>query len=340
MAIEEVKSNLANKASESDEIAVVIPCFNSRDTILEVVKSIPESIKLIICVDDASPDQVGQFLIENSKDPRVIVIRNSVNLGVGGATIRGWRQIIESDLGIKYIIKIDSDGQMNHIDLADFVKPLRNRDADFVKGNRFFNLSDLDGMPLIRIIGNAILSFFSKLSTGYWTVMDPTNGAICISTDMLRKLPLDRIDKRWFFESDLLFYLYLEEAVVQDFPISSNYGFEKSNLRIRRIVFSFLWKHLRNACKRYLYVYILRHFQVATLYLPLGLILLLFGTLKGLTSLLHSSKSNVPTVAGTTSLVAISIIAGMQLLLAFIAQDGSREYGFLQKKLISKFRND
>ena len=228
---------------------------------------------------------------------------------------------------------------MNHIDLEEFVKPLKSENADFVKGNRFFNLSDLDKMPAVRIVGNAFLSFFSKISSGYWTVMDPTNGAICITTEMLQKLPIDRIDKRWFFESDLLFYLYLEEAVVFDFPITSNYGLEQSNLKIRKVVLRFLWKHFKNANKRYLYIYLLRQFQIATLYLPIGLMLFMFGMLKGVESLIISSRSKVPTVPGTTSVVAISIIMGMQLLLAFVALDGSRESNFLQKKLIAKLRN-
>ena len=72
-----------------------------------------------------------------------------------------------------------------------------NEDYDYSKGNRFFNLSDLKGMPRIRIFGNAVLSF-CKLSTGYWNIFDPTNGFIAINSKIIRLLPLNKISDSYF----------------------------------------------------------------------------------------------------------------------------------------------
>jgi len=51
--------------------------------------------------------------------------------------------------------------------------------ADYVKGSRFYSPRSLKSMPFLRVVGNSALSFISKISSGYWHRMDPTNGFIC-----------------------------------------------------------------------------------------------------------------------------------------------------------------
>ena len=60
--------------------------------------------------------------------------------------------------------------------IPKLVTPIRTGAADYTKGNRFYDLEALRQMPRSRLVGNAVLSFVSKLSTGYWNVFDPTNG--------------------------------------------------------------------------------------------------------------------------------------------------------------------
>ena len=62
-------------------------------------------------------------------------------------------------------------------------------------------------MPWLRLIGNAGLSFLSKMSTGYWELFDPTNGYTAIHAALVRELPLGKLSRRYFFESDILFRL-------------------------------------------------------------------------------------------------------------------------------------
>src|SRR5690606_29907223 len=122
--------------------------------------------------------------------------------GVGGAIMTAYRQALED--GMDIVVKIDGDGQMNPELLPLFVKPIVDGRADYTKGNRFFRLESLQDMPRIRLIGNSALSFLTKLSCGYWNIMDPTNGYTAIHTSVLRELPLDKIEKRYFFETDML----------------------------------------------------------------------------------------------------------------------------------------
>src|SRR5690606_32052229 len=133
--------------------------------------------------------------------------------------------------------------------LPALVAPILAGDADYTKGNRFFDLAQIGRMPPIRIIGNAILSFMSKLSCGYWDMFDPTNGYTAIHARMARILPFEKISRRYFFETDILFRLNTFRAVVVDVPMDARYGEEVSGLRISRILGEFLFKHLRNLSK-------------------------------------------------------------------------------------------
>ena len=60
-------------------------------------------------------------------------------------------------------------------------------------------------MPPVRRFGNLALSFLAKLSTGYWTIMDPTNGFFAIHARVAELLDDERIAKRFFFETDCCF---------------------------------------------------------------------------------------------------------------------------------------
>ena len=95
-----------------------------------------------------------------------------------------------------------------------YMAPRKDNEADYTKGNRFYNLEEILTMPKSRIFGNAMLSFVNKISSGYWNIFDPTNGYTAIHTDVIRMLPLSKISKRYFFESDMLFRLNTIKAVV------------------------------------------------------------------------------------------------------------------------------
>jgi len=111
-------------------------------------------------------------------DPRVRVVRNALNSGVGGATIAGYRAALTTDAEI--IVKIDGDGQMDPKLIPVISAPIAEGRADYAKGNRFHRIQAVRDMPGTRIVGNFALSFLSKLSSGYWNVFDPTNGFTAI----------------------------------------------------------------------------------------------------------------------------------------------------------------
>jgi dolichol-phosphate mannosyltransferase len=166
-----------------------------------------------------------------------------------------------------------------------------------------------------------VLSLMTKVSSGYWDLFDPTNGYTAIHADTARHLPWDKISERYFFETDMLFRLNTLNAAVIDVPMSASYGDEVSNLKISKIVSEFLYKHLRNFLKRIFYNYYLRSMSLASLELPAGLVLLAFGTAYGLWHWLNSASIGTVTPAGTVMVSALSVLMGMQLVLAFFAHD-------------------
>jgi dolichol-phosphate mannosyltransferase len=300
-------------------IAVVIPCFRVKQQILSVVERIGPVCSAIYVVDDACPEQTGRHVEENCHDPRVRVLRHERNQGVGGATMTGYTQALAD--GADVVVKLDGDGQMDPALIDVLVQPILKGEADYAKGNRFYDLSGLKQMPTIRIIGNAILSFFSKLSDGYWGLFDPTNGFTAIQAAVLARLPLDKISPRYFFESDLLFQLSLMRAVAVDVPMQASYGAEESSLRIRRVLLEFTAKHLRNFARRVFYNYFLRDFSIASVELSLGTALLLFGIAFGSVSWYSNVERGVFSSSGTVMLAALPILLGLQMMLAFLAFD-------------------
>ena len=300
-------------------IAVVIPCYKVKAQVASVIQGIGPEVSWIICVDDACPEGSGEFIRTNVRDPRVSVIRLERNLGVGGATSAGYRAALEKQAEV--VVKLDGDGQMDPKLIPALVKPVLAGSADYAKGNRFYNIEDVAAMPLLRLLGNACLSFASKFSSGYWSVLDPTNGFTAVHGKVLALVPLPKLSPRWFFESDMLFRLNTIGAVIADVPMRAVYGGEKSNLSIIGVIPEFAWKHTRNYLKRIFYNYFLRGFSIASIELLAGLTLLGFGIVYGAIKWESSVSHQAFASAGTVMVAALPVILGFQLLLSFLNYD-------------------
>lgn len=300
-------------------VAVIVPCYRVTAHVLHVLKEIPPIVEGIFCVDDACPDKSGRLIEQTSTDPRVRVIYNEHNLGVGGAVKAGYRAAAAG--GFDVAIKIDGDGQMDPHLIPRFIAAIASHSCDYAKGNRFFRIEDVRRMPKLRIFGNAILSLLSKISTGNWHIFDPTNGYTALHLATLDLLDLDKVANRYFFETDLLFRLNLARCVTRDLPMTAKYGDEISNLRISRIVLPFLWGHIRNTVKRIGYTYFLRDFHATSVTLVLGPPLLSGGVVFSLYHWWRSIHAGIPATAGTVMICALLLISGAQLLLSALAFD-------------------
>lgn len=307
-------NDLVNK-----RVAVVIPAYRVREQIMEVLGGIGDETSAIYVVDDACPEGTADRVGRECGDPRVQVIRNDQNLGVGGATLRGYRAAVEA--GADIIVKLDGDGQMNPGDIPRLVAPVAKGLADYTKGNRFHELEGLGQMPVLRLAGNMFLSLMAKLSTGYWQLTDPTNGFTAINARLVDLLPLDKVSKGYFFESDLLFRLNLLRCVVQDVPIRAQYGAEKSSLSIPREAGRFFFGHCRNTFKRIAYRHFIRSFSLASVEFVVGLVALGFGLVYGAVQWSTLNASGAFASSGVVMIAGLPIIVGTQLLLSAINYD-------------------
>lgn len=300
-------------------IAVIIPSYKVKESILAVISKIGPEVAKIYVVDDGCPQGTGKFVKEICEDHRVEVLFNPSNLGVGGAVMTGYKKALADNCRI--MIKIDGDGQMDPSLIPRFIDPIQRKEADYVKGNRFYDLGFLRTMPAMRRFGNSMVSFICKLASGYWNLMDPANGYTAISSAALKQLPLEKIDRRFFFESDMLFRLNTIRAVVQDLPMNAEYGTETSNLRISGVMIRFPFKYMNRLTKRIFYNYLLRDFNIGTLELIMASGFLGFGFVFGGIHWISSLTTLHPATAGTVLLAGLPIMLGFQSLLAFLHYD-------------------
>jgi dolichol-phosphate mannosyltransferase len=300
-------------------VAVVIPCYRVSAQVQGVIARIGPEVTRIFIVDDACPENTGDLVKAQCRDARVSVIRHAQNLGVGGAMVTGYRAALEA--GADIVVKIDGDGQMDPALIPRFVSALVQGQADYTKGNRFYDLESLRTMPRVRLLGNAMLSLVNKISSGYWDVMDPTNGYTAIHRTVLSHLPLAKLDRGYFFESDMLLRLYTLRAVVRDVPMAAHYGDETSSLRVGRVLFTFPLKYLRATCKRIFYSYFLRDFNAGTLQLLGAILIGGAGTLYGAAKWALSIRSGIAATSGEVMIAALPVLVGVQFLLGALQFD-------------------
>jgi glycosyltransferase involved in cell wall biosynthesis len=301
-------------------IAAVIPCYRVEREIQSVLATVPSYVKHIIVVDDASPDSTVDLVNASAKnDPRIVLIRHSSNRGVGGAMVTGYRKALE--LKAQIVLKIDGDGQMDMNHVPSLLMPLIDGQADYTKGNRFRDFKSLQKMPLLRRIGNMGLAFLAKAATGYWNLFDPTNGFSAIRSEALEQLPLDKLDRTYYFETSMLANLYLLGAVIKDVPMPARYQGEESNLLIHRILFEFPPKLMLTFIRRLILKNFIYDFSMGSIYLLISIPLLIFSLVFGISKWIHYATLNIPAPTGTVMLPTLSMILGIQLLLSAIEID-------------------
>lgn len=301
-------------------IAAVIPCYRVEREIQSVLATVPAYVKHIIVVDDASPDSTADLVNASAKnDPRIHLIRHPSNRGVGGAMVTGYRKALE--LKAQIVLKIDGDGQMDMNHVPSLLMPLIDGQADYTKGNRFRDFKSLQKMPLLRRIGNMGLAFLAKAATGYWNLFDPTNGFSAIRSEALEQLPLDKLDRTYYFETSMLANLYLLGAVIKDVPMPARYQGEVSNLSVSRILFEFPPKLFATLIRRLILKNFIYDFSIGSIYLLISIPLLIFSLVFGISKWIHYATLNIPAPTGTVMLPTLSMILGIQLLLSAIEID-------------------
>ena len=303
-------------------ITVIIPCFNVERSIEAVVSGIPSWIDEIVLINDASFDNTELILkdLATSGQERIRIFSHTKNQGVGGAVMTGMHAALQNSK-CDIIVKMDGDGQMNPDYLQPLLNPLLKGEADFSKGNRFHDFKALRKMPFIRRLGNMGLSLLIKSASGYWNLLDPSNGFFTIKRETLEALDFERLDKRFFFESSLIINLYYTGAEIKDIPIPANYNDEQSTLSVTHCLFTFPHKLIRAFFRRIAIRYFRMDFSIISLYILLGIPLFLFGFIFGLLNWIYYASHAIAAPTGTILIATLCIVLGVQFILNFIQYD-------------------
>ena len=300
------------------KIAVAIPCYKVEQHLEQVVAGIPDFVDNILLVDDHSPDGT-EALADRlaASDTRVVALHHTQNRGVGGAMKTAFGKALE--MGVDVVVKLDGDGQMDPSFIAPLIKALE--DADFAKGNRLFDRQMLRRMPAVRRMGNMGVGFMVKAASGYWNVSDPVNGFFAIRTDTLRKMDLDRVADRYFFESSMLIEMHYAGARISEVPMPAIYADEQSNLSIGKTLYSFPPRLVAAWLRRLHLSYFVYDFNICSLYILVGLPSFLFGLIFGLCNWIHYASMSCPSPTGTIMVAVLTFILGFQMLLAAAQYD-------------------
>jgi len=304
-------------------VSVIVPAYNEEKLIANVLKTIPGFVDHIVVVDDASSDRTGEIVKSKQEgDSRIAYVRHPQNTGVGGAIATGYKWA--RDKGIDISVVMAGDAQMDPRDLPGLLNPIADGEVDYSKGNRLFTGKAWRVIPKSRYFGNAILSFLTKIASGYWHVADSQSGYGAIALQVLKTIDLETIYKRYGMPNDLLVKLNVYHFRVRDVPINPIYGIgEKSGLKIYKVVFTLSFLLLRLFFWRLKEKYVIRDFHPLVLFYLLGFILTPIGIIFGVYLLIF--RLFVGPVEATSALfAAFFAISGLQSL--FFAMWFDMEY--------------
>lgn len=307
------------------KIAVVVPAYNEELLIEDTVTSMPDYVDKIYVVNDCSGDRTGEIVEAlRRKDPRVMCINHMNNSGVGAAIVSGYKRSLKDNMDLAVVMA--GDNQMNPIFLPNFLDPIIDGRADYTKGNRLLSPEHRKGMSKWRFFGNSLLTFMTKVSSGYWQMVDPQNGYTAISRQALEKIDLDSIYPRYGYCNNLLARLNVQGLRVMDVVHPAKYGKERSKIRYGSYMVNVSHLLLGDFLWRLKVKYTLLSFHPLVLFYMLGVLLSFLGLAGGTYALYYKLVLSGPIFEKGT-LAFLTFIIGIQSLLFAMLFDMQQEAG-------------
>jgi glycosyltransferase involved in cell wall biosynthesis len=297
---------------EGKTVAVVVPAYDEEALVATTIKGVPDFVDRIFVVDDASRDGTAAAA-RASGDGRVEVLTHERNAGVGAAIVTGYERAVAEGLDVTCVMA--ADNQMDPTDLQKIALPVVRGEVEYAKANRLITGEAWKVIPRSRYLGNAVLSFLTKIASGYWHVADSQSGYTAASREILAQLDLDRVYRGYGFPNDMLVHLNVWNARVRDIPSRPVYGVgERSGIKIRKVVPRISWLLLKGFFWRMREKYVIRDFHPLVFFYALGFLMTLLGLGLGIAEVVLRIMGNAVS-AGTVVLVALLLIFGSQFTL-------------------------
>jgi glycosyltransferase involved in cell wall biosynthesis len=223
-------------SQESAAIAIFIPAYNAASTIATVLDRIPQEVRSqvaeIFVIDNNSSDGTGITALNFARAQGIEnleVIRNPENLGYGGSQKVAYRRCIEK--GYDCVAMLHGDAQYAPQLLSTLIGPVVRGEADMVFGSRMSGDPRGGGMPLIRYLGNRLLTTVQNLLLGT-RLSEFHSGYRVFSVEALKELPFDRLSSDYHFDTEVIILFINGRLRIKEIPIPTHYGDEKSHVNI------------------------------------------------------------------------------------------------------------
>tara|TARA_B100000524_G_scaffold307147_1_gene182613 strand:- start:63 stop:785 length:723 start_codon:yes stop_codon:yes gene_type:complete len=204
------------------KLSIIIPCYNEKDTIGEIIKRIDQSLNSyellkyeILIVDDFSNDGTKEILKDYTNNEKIQIYYHDNNLGKGAA-IHTALKYTSGDITIIQ----DADLEYDPFDYYKLLVPFFEADADIVYGSRF-----LGGGKYVRIhffwhyLANKILTFLCNLFINL-NLTDMETGYKVFKTSALKSINLK--EKSFSFEPEVTIKLAKKNYKFFEVPITYN----------------------------------------------------------------------------------------------------------------------
>jgi len=200
-----------------NKIAAVIPFFNEKNTINQIIHSTLKHVNTVIAIDDGSTDDSDVNIYFNE---HITLLRNNTNRGKGFSLRKGLNYAVEN--GFDELVTLDADLQHNPDEIPLLISKLS--EYHIVIGNR---LNNLMGMPLQRKISNKITSKLLSIKTGQM-ILDSQCGFRAYCSEVIKNIKTD--EDGYEAESELLIKSARLGYKIGFADISTIYGDEISKI--------------------------------------------------------------------------------------------------------------
>ena len=215
-------------------LLILIVAYNAETTISQVLARVPRALAdeydvEVLVLDDSSKDRTFERTSGVQRDGALPfplhVLFNPVNQGYGGNQKIGYHFAIEQ--GFDFVALVHGDGQYAPECLRDLVRPLRDGQADAVFGSRMLEKGGArrGGMPLYKLTGNRILSWFQNRMLGA-SLSEFHSGYRVYSVAALRSVPFELNTNDFHFDTEIIIQFLLAGRRIVELPIPTYYGDE------------------------------------------------------------------------------------------------------------------
>jgi glycosyltransferase involved in cell wall biosynthesis len=228
-------------SGEADRVLVVIPTYEERGTIVELVQAVrglPTSPEVLI-VDDASPDGTGELADElAAADDGVAVLHRAGKEGLGPAYRAGLAWGLER--GYDVLVEMDADLSHDPFELPRLLAGVRS--ADLVIGSRYVPGGSVEAWPRRRLVLSAAGNRYVQLLTGL-PVRDATSGFRAFRRPVLVAIEVEGLRSDGYaFQVETALRAWRLGFRITEVPIRFVERREGASKLSRRVVLEAIWR--------------------------------------------------------------------------------------------------